>query len=306
MSLLALLKGKGPNGFGYGSTAEGVTQGLDLTGKTYFVTGCNSGLGLETIRVLALRGARIVGAARSEEKARAALDRAGAQGTPLACDLSEPASISTCVEAAKALGTPLDGIIANAGIMALPRLRQKEGYELQFFTNHMGHFILVTGILEQLTDSGRVVMVSSRAHHRAPAEGIQFENLSGDSAYSPWGAYGQSKLANILFARALARRLEGTGRTANSLHPGVIATNLGRHMNPLARGAMSLAKPLVLKTIPQGAATQCYVATHPGAASISGEYWADCNVAQTTPHGSDDEMAERLWRVSEEIAAEVS
>lgn len=305
MSLLALFKGKGPTGFGYGSTAEDVTHGLDLAGKSYFVTGCNSGLGLETIRVLAMRGAHVIGAARSEEKARAALDQVGAQGTPMACDLSEPSSVRSCVEAIRALQVPLDGIIANAGIMALPKLTQKQGYEAQFFTNHIGHFILVTGILEKLTETGRVVMVSSRAHHRAPSEGIQFENLSGADGYSPWGAYGQSKLANLLFARALAKRLEGSDKTANSLHPGVIATNLARHMSPMAAGAMALAKPLVLKSVPQGAATQCYVATHPDAASISGEYWADCHVAETTPHGSDDAMAERLWKTSEEIAANV-
>lgn len=305
MSLLALLKGKGTSGFGYGSTAEEVTHGLDLSGKSYFVTGCNSGLGLETTRVLGKRGAHIVGAARTEEKARSALDEAGVEGTPLPCDLSEPSSVRSCVATMKTLGRPLDGIIANAGIMALPELTQKQGYELQFFTNHMGHFILVTGILEHLTETGRVVMVSSRAHEKAPKEGIQFENLSGEKGYTPWGAYGQSKLANILFALALAKRLGGDRQNANALHPGVIATNLGRHMSPLAMGAMTLAKPLVLKSIPQGAATQCYVATHPDAASVSGEYWADCNVAETTPHGSDDQMAERLWTTSEEIAGKL-
>jgi len=210
------------------------------------------------------------------------------------------------VEAIKNLGDRLAGIIASAGIMALPVLNQKQGYELQFFTNHVGHFLLVTGLLERLCDDGRVVMVSSRAHGRAPDEGIQFDNLSGEKGYTPWGAYGQSKLANLLFARALAKRLVGTSRTANALHPGVIATNLGRHMNPLARGVLAVAEPLVLKSIPQGASTQCYVATHPGAAGVSGEYWADCNLAESSPHGRDDALAERLWTVSEEIAAKVS
>jgi len=305
MSLLALLKGKRPNGYGYGSTADEVTKGLDLSGKSYLVTGCNSGLGLETIRVLAKRGAHIMGAARSEEPARAAMQKVGAEGTPIACDLSEPSSVRASIRAIRALDRPLDGIIANAGIMALPELKQKQGYELQFFTNHIGHFILVTGLLESLTESGRVVMVSSRAHLRAAAEGIQFENLSGKVGYTPWGAYGQSKLANLLFARSLAKRLAGSGRTANSLHPGVIATNLSRHMNPMARGVMAVAKPLVLKSIPQGAATQCYIATHPDAASVSGEYWADCNVTQPSSHGTDDAMADRLWAASEEIAAYV-
>jgi WW domain-containing oxidoreductase len=305
MSLLALLKRKGPNGFGYGSTAEDVTEGRDLSGKSYLITGCNSGLGLETARVLSLHGAHILGAARTEDKASSALAAVGAEGTPLACDLSEPSSVRTCIARVDTLGRPLDGIIANAGIMALPKLTQKQGYELQFFTNHMGHFILVNGILKRLSETGRVVLVSSRAHHRAPPEGIQFDNLSGDQGYTPWGAYGQAKLANILFGRALAKRLDGARQTVNSLHPGVIATNLSRHMNPVAVAVMAIAKPLVLKSIPQGAATQCFVATHPAAATISGEYWADCNVAGTTPHGSDDTMAEELWRVSEEIAAKV-
>jgi NAD(P)-dependent dehydrogenase (short-subunit alcohol dehydrogenase family) len=305
MSLLALIKGSGQNGFGYGSTAEKVTDGIDLAGKIYLVTGCNSGLGRETVRVLAMRGARIIGVARTEEKADVALREVGAEGTGLACDLSEPSSVRSCLEEVIGLGHRLDGLIANAGIMALPRLKQKQGYEIQFFTNHIGHFILVTGLLDRLADNGRVVMVSSKAHERAPAEGIQFDNLSGEEGYTPWGAYGQSKLANLLFARTLSKRFDGSGRTANALHPGVIATNLSRHMNPLVRGVLSVAKPLVLKSIPQGAATQCFVATHPDAAGVSGEYWADCNVSQSSRHGADDAMAGRLWTVSEEIAEKV-
>lgn len=305
MSLVALLKGKGPNGFGYGSTAEQVTEGLDLAGKTYLITGCNSGLGRETVRVLAMRGARIVGAARSEEKADTALRESGAEGVGVACDLSEPSSVRACVERVAGFEYHLDGIIANAGIMALPTLTQKQGYELQFFTNHIGHFILVTGLLDRLVDDGRVVMVSSRAHHRAPDDGIRFDDLGGELSYTPWGAYGQSKLANLLFARTLAKRLAGSARTANAVHPGVIATNLTRHMNPVVRGVMAVAEPLVLKSIPQGAATQCYVATHPDGAAVSGEYWFDSNVQSSNSNGEDDAMAERLWVVSEEIAAKV-
>lgn len=305
MSLLALFKRKGQNGFGYGSTAEQVTDGIDLAGKSYLVTGCNSGLGRETVRVLAMRGARIIGAARTEGKANVALREVGAEGEGVACDLSEPSSVRACVEHIRGLDHHLDGIIANAGIMALPTLKRKQGYELQFFTNHIGHFILVTSLIERLADNGRIVMVSSKAHERAPAEGIQFENLSGEKGYTPWGAYGQSKLANLLFARTLAKRFAGSDRTANALHPGVIATNLSRHMNPVARGVLAVAEPLVLKSIPQGSATQCYVATHPDAAPVSGQYWADCNLRQPSSHGEDDAMAERLWTVSEEIVAKV-
>jgi NAD(P)-dependent dehydrogenase (short-subunit alcohol dehydrogenase family) len=197
----------------------------------------------------------------------------------------------------------LDGIIANAGIMALPELEQRHGYELQFFTNHVGHFILVNGLLECLAEDGRVVMLSSRAHERAPKEGIQFDNLSGEKGYSPWTAYGQSKLANLLFARSLAKRLPNPRQTANAVHPGVIATNLGRHMSSTAQRVLSLVEPLFLKSIPQGTATQVYVAVHPDADRTSGEYWVDCNVAESTEKGRDLELAERLWEETEDIVA---
>lgn len=306
MSLLGLAKGKGPSGFGFNSTAAQVTAGLDLTGRTYLVTGSNSGIGLETAWALMGRGAHVIGVARTAEKARQALAQGGGGGTPVACDLAEPASVRTCVAAVRALGRPLDGIIANAGIMALPRLEVRHGFELQFLTNHVGHFLLVTGLLDRLADDGRVVMVSSAAHRRAPPEGIQFDNLDGRRGYAPFRAYGQSKLANILFARALAKRFQGSRRTANAIHPGVIATNLGRHLPPLALAALKMSAPLFMKSAAQGAATQCYVAAHPRAAAISGAYFSDCNLAPTTAHGADDALAERLWTVSEQAAARLA
>jgi WW domain-containing oxidoreductase len=306
MSLVSMFKGKGPSGFGYGSTAEDVTEGLDLTGRTILLTGCNSGIGKDTLRVLAMRGAHVIAGARTVEKAQAACDEVGGETTPVACELSEPASVRACAGQVIGLGRPLDAIICNAGIMALPKLNQKFGYELQFFTNHIGHFILVTSLLDSVADKGRVVMVSSEAHHRAPSGGIQFDNLSGEHDYSPWGSYGQSKLANLLFAKHLAKRLSGTGKTANSLHPGVIHTNLTRSMNPIAAGAMAVAAPLVLKSIPEGAATQCYVAVHPAVEGVAGEYFADCNVSRAGYHGRDEELAAKLWEVSEKIAAEVT
>ena len=306
MSLLATFKGKGPSGFGYGSTAEDVTSGLDLNGLTILLTGCNSGIGKETLRVLAKRGVQVIAAARTVEKAQAACDEVGGETTPVACELSEPASVRACAAQVIELGRPLDAIICNAGIMALPRLNQKHGYELQFFTNHIGHFILVTSLLDSLSDRGRVVMVSSDAHRRAPREGIQFDNLSGERQYSPLANYGQSKLANVLFANRLAKRLEGTGRTANSLHPGVIDTNLWRSMQPIARGAIAIAGPLVLKSIGEGAATQCYLAVHPSVEGVAGKYFSDSNVGRSSRHGRDEEMAAKLWDVSEQIVAEVT
>ena len=302
MSLIAMLKGAGPNGFGNRSTAEEVTSNLDLTGKSYLVTGCRSGLGLETLRVLGLRGAHLIAVARSEENARLALKSSSVKGTPIPCDLSEPASVRACVGVVKQLNQPLDGIICNAGIMALPKLEQKYGLERQFLTNYIDHFIMVTGLLETLADDGRVVMLSSSAHRYAHG-GIVFENLSGERGYSPWQAYGQSKLACLLFAKELAKRFAGSRRTANALHPGFILTNLQRHMNPMARVIFALIGPLLFKSIQQGAATQCYLAVHPEVASVSGQYFADCNPTQPSSQAEDQVLAARLWELSETISS---
>ena len=305
MALIELVKKKGPSGFGWGSIAEEVTADVDLTGQTILVTGSNSGLGKETSRVFAARGAHVVMAARTIDKARQTAEATDGHTTPVACELSEPASVRSCAETVAGLGQ-LDAIVCNAGIMALPELQQQHGYEAQFFTNHIGHFILVTSLLESLKDQARVVVLSSSAHKTTPSDGIQFDNLSGDNGYRPWTAYGQSKLANLLFAKELAKRFEGTSRTANSIHPGVIRTNLARNTNPLLRGVFALTDPLVLKSISQGAATQSYVATHPGLSNISGRYFADCNEAKTSRHGHDDALASKLWDVSESIADEVA
>jgi NAD(P)-dependent dehydrogenase (short-subunit alcohol dehydrogenase family) len=279
--------------FGKRSTAEDVTAGLSLAGKNILITGCNSGIGHEAARVLAMRGARVMGTSRTGRDAA------------FACELADPASVRACVAAVQADGARIDALICNAGIMALPKLEQAFGVELQLFTNHIGHFILVTGLLEQLADNGRVVMLSSSAHRRAPAAGIELDNLSGARNYAPWTAYGQSKLANLLFAKELARRFAkgGSKRTANAVHPGVIATNLTRHMNPIARGVWAVAAPLLLKTVPQGAATTCYVAVHPDVATTSGEYFADCNIAPHRKIADDVELAQKLWAASEEIVA---
>jgi NAD(P)-dependent dehydrogenase (short-subunit alcohol dehydrogenase family) len=182
----------------------------------------------------------------------------------------------------------------------------QHGLELQFLTNHIGHFLLVTGLLDTLTADGRVVMLSSSAHQQAYSQGIRLDDLDAAKGYSSWGAYGQSKLANLLFARELAKRLPA-GQTANSVHPGVIATNLVRHMLPDFAASLlrSAGTALALKTIPQGAATQTYVATHPDAAKVSGEYWADCNVAKSSKHGRDDALAAALWAKTEEIVAKL-
>lgn len=289
MSLLELFKRPGPSGFGYGSTAEDVTAGLDLAGRTILITGCNTGLGQEAMRVLAMRGARVIGTARTAEKARAA-----GSAMPLSCELSEPASVRACIAALR--DVRLDAIICNAGIMALPKLERAHGYELQFFTNHIGHFILVTGLLAQ---TKRVVMVSSEGHRAATREGIQLDNLDGARGYSGFRAYGQSKLANILFAKELARR----GHHANANHPGTIATKLTRNMTSIASVALAMVSPIALKSVAQGAATEVYAATHPSLAGVSGEYFIDSNIAKPTRRARDAELARALWDESERIVA---
>ncbi|MCZ7684661.1 MAG: SDR family NAD(P)-dependent oxidoreductase [Sandaracinaceae bacterium] len=267
------------------------------------ITGVGSGLGRESARVLALRGARVLGAARTLESAEEACRTFGPEAVPLACDLGEPGSVRACVERVRELGPPIDVLMCNAGIMALPQRTLLHGHEAQLFTNHVGHFMLVTGLLDRLSERARVVVLSSSAHGRAPREGIRFDDLSFERGYDAWTAYGQSKLANLLFARALARRFEGTTKTANAVHPGVIATKLTRHMSLSVRVVLPLASAVALKDVHQGAATQCFVAAHPSLEGVSGEYFADCNVARSSRSSRDAEMGERLWEVTERIVA---
>ena len=303
MSVAGWFMGKGKTGFGYNSSAEEVTEGVDLKGKNFLVTGTSSGLGLEAARVLAMRGAKVLGTARSADKAKAAFAGLPGDFVPVACELSEPSSVREAVAAVRAMDLPIHGLIANAGVMAIPQRQLKHGYEEQWFTNHVGHFLLVTGLLDRLADDGRVVMLASSAHENTYPEGVRLDDLKAERSYSGWQAYGQSKLSNILFARHLSKHLPKPAQTANSVHPGVIPTNLVRHLNPALRVAWAAAGPLVLKNIPQGAATEVYVAANPAAGAVNGEYWADCNVATSSAWGRDDGLAAALWKRTEEIVA---
>ena len=285
------------------STAEEVTQGLDLSGLTIAITGANSGLGYETMRVLTLRGAHVIGIARTQAKADKCCSTIEGETTPMFLDLAEWDSVVACAERIRALNIPLDGLITNAGVMALPELELVNGVEKQFAINHLGHFILINQLQETLVAApqGRFTILSSMAHRYAE-NGIEFDNLDGSQRYDPWEAYGVSKLANALCARELARRLSHTNTTANSVHPGVIATNLGKHLPTWQQWAAKAVGWTFMKTVPEGAATSCYVATSPDLVGVRGFYFADCNVNEgETPYIHDDAMAAQLWTVSEEL-----
>jgi WW domain-containing oxidoreductase len=289
------------------STAEDVTADIDLSGKTAVITGVNSGLGQETMRVLLKRGAHVIGTARTMEKAIEAANQFDGKVTPMACELSEFSSVKACSDQINALNIPIDILICNAGIMALPKLELANGFEQQFNTNHLGHFILVHNLINRIkqADQGRVVMLSSLAHKMAPAKGINFGNLDGSKYYRDWTFYGQSKLANLLTAVALGKRLEGSNATANAVHPGIIRTNLSRSMggvqglifNAPVLGWLA-GKMMGSKTIAQGAATQCYVATAPELVGVNGRYFADSNEERPSRHGQDQQLAEQLWDFS--------
>jgi NAD(P)-dependent dehydrogenase (short-subunit alcohol dehydrogenase family) len=285
--------------FGSQSTAEDVTAGLDLTGKTALITGCNSGIGYETLRVLALRGAKVFGTARTARKGQDACESVEGDAVPLVLELSDFDSVVDCAQQVARLANRLDMLICNAGVL-LPERERVRGLEKQFVVNHLGHFVLVNRLLQQVTaaSTGRIVVVSSVSHWSAPPEGIRFDNLASRGSYDPGAAYGQSKLANGLLSMELARRLRGTAATSNALHPGIVETNLFRHSPTRVSGTGGR------RSVAQGAATSCYLAAHPLMSGVSGQYFEDCNPVEPSPLMRDAELAARLWTVSEELTAE--
>jgi WW domain-containing oxidoreductase len=278
------------NPFGRRSTADQVLAGIDLTGKRIIVTGCNSGLGLATMNAFAANGASVIGLARTLEAASRACAQAGPACFPVACDLTDLDSIAAALRAIRALSVPLDAIVANAGVANLPSLQTRYGIELQFLTNHLGHFMLVNGLTDLVRDgSGRIVIVSSSASiSRAPSEGIMFDNLDGQRFYQPTTFYAQSKLANALYAKELSRRLNNRGIAVNSVDPGVARTRLTR----------GFAARLFAKTAPQAAATQALLAASPQAAGTTGEYWQNCKISKGNALLDDTALAGRLWDFS--------
>jgi NAD(P)-dependent dehydrogenase (short-subunit alcohol dehydrogenase family) len=298
-----------PSGpFGAQSTAEDVTAGRDLRGQTALVTGCNSGLGYETMRVLALRGAHVIGAGRTLASATEACASVDGQTTPVALELSDFQSAVDCAQTVRALGIRLDMLNCNAGINTFGDVELVGGVEKMFVVNFLGHFVLVNQLLPLMLagGSGRIVHVGSRsAYTQAPAVGIDFDNLRGEGVFTAQEAYGRSKLANALFSLELARRLEGSGITSNVVHPGLVQTNIARTAPTLIRGAFDLFGGVIAKTPEQGAATQTYVMTSPLLDGVNGAYFEDCNPVTVSGdnHIFDQAMAARLWDVAREMTA---
>ncbi|GFE84555.1 oxidoreductase [Steroidobacter agaridevorans] len=277
------------------STAEEVTAGLDLTGKTAVVTGCNSGIGFETMRVLALRGAHVIGTARTLDKGREACGKVQGKATPVALELTDFRSVVACADTIRAMNVTIDMLILNAGI-TLGDWQQVNGLERQFVVNHLGHFLLTQRLLDRVASAaqGRVVVVGSGNHRDAPPGGIQFDDLSGRDWYRR--GYAHSKLANGLFSLELSQRLSKTRATSNCLSPGPVDTNIRRDLP-------ASSAPPNLKTPAQGAATVCYVAAHPSLKQVSGDYFSDCNPAPQSAYQTDRAMAAKLWQVSTKLTA---
>ncbi|GKA51265.1 short-chain dehydrogenase TIC 32, chloroplastic-like protein [Tanacetum coccineum] len=284
--------------------AEDVTKGIDGYGLTAIITGPTSGIGLETARVLALRGVHVVMAARNVEAAAKCKDTI-TKGCPdatidiMQLDVSSLESVRYFANEFIAKGLPLNILIANAGVMTPLFSLSKDGIESQFATNYLGHFHLTNLLLDTMKNTakscgheGRIILVSSRLYEFSYKGGILFEKLNNEKCYNSLYAYGQSKLANILHAKELSRRLkeEGADITVNALHPGVIATNLSRHSN-------------FLSEYPPGDFNDVLLSIEPKGEEFSGEYFVDNNVAKVSGYGKDAELAKKLWEYGMELTA---
>jgi NAD(P)-dependent dehydrogenase (short-subunit alcohol dehydrogenase family) len=282
------------------STAEEALRGQNLSGKIAIVTGASSGIGIETARVLAKAGADVTLAVRSVEAGEQAKSQMSGKIEVKKLDLTDFASIRAF---AAAWGDrPIDLLINNAGVMATPKGQTAQGYETQMGTNHLGHFLLTELLQPHFTPNARVVNVSSGIHTRGTREGV-LATLDSDPTYSqrkysPFGAYGDSKLANILFAKGLAKR----GVRAFSLHPGVINTNLSRSMG-FSGVIFRAVGGLFMKSVEQGAATSVYAATAPELEGQSGAYLSDCAVAEPAAPAKDDALVEQVWKLSEKAVS---
>jgi NAD(P)-dependent dehydrogenase (short-subunit alcohol dehydrogenase family) len=309
-----------PSGFSRTTTAQEALGGADLSGKLAIVTGGYSGIGLETVRVLSLAGAKIIAPARDPEKARAAL-RAFSEIEIYPLDLADPNSIDAFARTFLASGRALNLLVNDAGIMATPLAHDSRGYERQFATNHLGHFQLAVRLWPSLLRAGsaRVVALSSGGHRSSD---IDFDDPNyHHRPYDKWKAYGQSKTANALFALGLDMRGEAHGIRAFSVHPGMILTDLQRHVSLEdlqakgfrdAEGKVPPKMAAMYKTVEQGAATTTWCAANPQLVGKGGVYCEDCDIAKpvpadpalrvgVVPWATDPERAERLWALSEKL-----
>ena len=313
-----------PSEFGFESTTDQVLEGIDLNDKTALVTGASTGLGKETCRALASKGARVILSARNVEKLKAAAGEISEstgnnQLSILECDLGNFASIRAAASQALEMAPKLDILINNAGVMACPLARTAEGHEMQFGTNHLGHFLLTGLIVPALEASGnaRIVNLSSGGHKFSAIALDDWNFETGE--YDKWQAYGRSKTANSLFSVALDKRLAGKAVRAFAVHPGAIMTELARHLTEADVKAIREegprgSGPMTFKTIPQGAATSCWAATSADLAGKGGIYLENCGIAEPAetpishngyvPHAIDPEAAEALWTLSEQIVDE--
>lgn len=313
--------------FGAESTTEEVLAGIDLTGKRVLVTGTSAGLGVETARALVAHGAQVVGAVRDVEKARQATtvvqkaaEASGGSFELVRLDLASLASVRAAADGLVADGRPFDLVIANAGVMATPQGTTTDGFETQFGTNHLGHFVFINRIAPLIRDGGRLVMLSSSAHRLSDVnvDDPGFERTQ----YTPFGAYGRSKTANALFAVEFDRRYQARGVRAAAVHPGVIQTELSRHMSKgeldaliadFASRAPAGAPTLAWKTIPQGAATSLWAGVVAKGDEVGGRFCIDCQVAEiddvselsgVRSYALDPASARALWIKSEEMVGE--
>jgi NAD(P)-dependent dehydrogenase (short-subunit alcohol dehydrogenase family) len=313
--------------FGATSTTDEVLQGVDLTAKRVLVTGVSAGLGVETARALVAHGAQVVGAARDLSKAQAATEQVRSQAARggslqlVQLDLASLESVRRCADGLLAAGKPFDVIIANAGVMACPKGTTADGFETQFGTNHLGHFVLVNRIASLLRRGSRLVNLSSAGHRYSDVD-LEDPNFER-SPYAEFIAYGRSKTANVLFAVEFDRRHRARGVRATAVHPGGIRTELSRHLNPAVLEKLIVeinaslpkgAAPFGYKSIPQGAATSVWAACVADADAIGGRYCEDCHVAEVAsapglrvgvqPYALDPERAQALWKKSEEWVGE--
>ncbi len=317
--------------FGAKSTTDDVLEGVNLAGKRILVTGVSAGLGVETARTLAAHGAQVVGAARNLDKARSATEavRTGAAnggGLELVeLDLASLASVRACADALLADGRGFDLVIANAGVMACPKGQTTDGFETQFGTNHLGHFVLINRIASLFKPGSRLVNLSSSGHRFSD---VDLEDPNFDhTPYEEFIAYGRSKTANILFAVEFDRRHKDQGVRATAVHPGGIQTELGRHMTPdvtqrmieqINAASAGQGQPAFeWKTIPQGAATSVWAGVVAPVEEVAGKFCEDCHVAEVVEGGGvlsvrggvrayalDAEHAKALWAKSEEMVGE--